>query len=126
MLLLLQVVTVLYIWVKKRTSKEEGAVLTIRMGFYGQCGALLGPLTQMVLVWLGVFGAPPHHETQLACDDIAGNEYVTDSSGNVVSTVPPPGGGLGAPVDTGYGGGGGGSGSMSALLADDHASCLYY
>lgn len=124
-----QVVTVLYVWVKKHTSKADGEALTIKMGFYGQVGAVVGPASQLLLVWSDAFGAPLHQETQLACDGIPGNEYV-------VSTVPPPGTGLGSPIptspDVGLGDGGSGSGmispSSSSIFGDNSSSnsCLYY
>ena len=125
-----QVVTVLYVWVKKHTSKADGEALTIKMGFYGQVGAVVGPASQLLLVWSDAFGAPLHQETQLACDGIPGNEYV-------VSTVPPPGTGLGSPIpgtspDLGLGDGGSGSGmispSSSSIFGDNSSSnsCLYY
>lgn len=129
-----QVVTVLYVWVKKHTSKADGEALTIKMGFYGQVGAVVGPASQLLLVWSDAFGAPLHQETQLACDGIPGNEYV-------VSTVPPPGTGLGSPPipgtspdGVGLGDGGSGSGmispsSSSSIFGDDNSSsnsCLYY
>ena len=119
----------LYVWVKKHTSKADGEALTIKMGFYGQVGAVVGPASQLLLVWSDAFGAPPHQETQLACDGIPGNDYV-------VSTVPPPGTGLGSPVptspDVGLGDGGSGSGmispSSSSIFGDKSSSnsCLYY
>ena len=119
----------LYVWVKKHTSKADGEALTIKMGFYGQVGAVVGPASQLLLVWSDAFGAPLHQETQLACDGIPGNEYV-------VGTVPPPGTGLGSPIptspDVGLGDGGSGSGmispSSSSIFGDNSSSnsCLYY
>lgn len=119
----LQVVTVMYVWVKKNTPKADAETLTIRMGLYGQVGAVVGPLTQLLMVWTGAFGAPPHSETHLVCDGIDGNEYV--------STVPPPGSGLGSPATVSHGvyNGGSGSGFFTAEPNDAHAnsdsSCLY-